>query len=195
MSAEITTMFSFFLRLINNLKVLCLSGYTLFDIQDFLDRHFYKTKYDGMCPVSNQPARFFATAKTHKFDTIEDIKVKDLKLRPIIDQTGIYIYDASIVVVAKFLEPLARNEFTIRDTLAFPELLKNIGNSNDYEGVSYDVESLFSSIPIKETIDYIIHKIYIKNVIEPMCKKSIFKKLLRKLTKECTFLVNSRLIK
>ena len=38
---------------------------------------------------------FFATAKTHKFDTIEGINVKDLKLRPIIDQTGTYIYDAS----------------------------------------------------------------------------------------------------
>ena len=61
--------------------------------QDFLYRHFYKTKYyDGMRPVSNQPARFFATAKTHKFDTIEDINVKDLKLRPIIDQTGTFIY-------------------------------------------------------------------------------------------------------
>ena len=163
--------------------------------QDFLYRHFYKTKYyDGMRPVSNQPARFFATAKTLKFDTIEDINVKDLKLRPIIDQTRAYIYDAS-KVVAQFLKPLARNEFTISDTLAFPELLKNIENSDDYEDVSYDVESLFTSIPIKETIDYIIHKIYTKNVIEPMCKKSIFKKLLIKLTKECTFSVNNGLIK
>ena len=162
--------------------------------QEFLYRHFYKTKYDGMRPVSNQPACFFATAKMHKLSAIEDINIKDLKLRPIIDQTGTYIYDES-KVVAQFLKPLARNEFTISDTLAFPELLKNIENSDDYEDVSYDVESLFTSIPIKETIDYIIHKIYIKNVIEPMCKKSIFKKLLRKLTKECTFLVNSRLIK
>ena len=117
-----------------------------------------------------------------------------MKLRPIIDQTGTYIYDES-KVVAQFLKPLARNEFTISDTLAFPELLKNIENSDDYKDVSYDVESLLASIPIKETIDYIIHKIYIKNVIQGMCKKSIFKKLLRKLTKECTFLVNSRLIK
>ena len=147
-----------------------------------------------MRPVSNQPARFFATAKTLKFNTIEDINVKDLKLRPIIDQTRTYIYDAS-KVVAQFLKPLDRNEFTISDTLAFPELLKNIENSDNYEDVSYDVESLFTSIPIKETIDYIIHKIYIKNVIEPMCKKSIFKKLLIKLTKEFTFSVNNRLIK
>ena len=92
----------------------------------FLYRHFYKTKcYDSMRPVSNQPARSIATAKTHKFDTTEDINVKDLKLRPIIDQTGTYIYDAS-KVVAQFLKPLAKNNFTISDTLAFPELLKNI---------------------------------------------------------------------
>ena len=29
-----------------------------------------------MRPVSNQPAHFFATAKTSKFDTIEDINVE-----------------------------------------------------------------------------------------------------------------------
>ena len=147
-----------------------------------------------MRPVSNQPARFLATAKTHKFDTTEDINVKDLKLRPIIDQTRTYIYDVS-KVAAQFLKPLDKDEFTISDTLAFPEWLKNIGNRDDYEDVSYDVESLFISITIKETIDYIIHKIYTKNVIEAMCKKSIFKKLLIKSTKECTFSVNNRLIK
>ena len=83
----------------------------------------------------------------HKFDTTENINVKDLKLRPIIDQTGIYIYDASRVV-EEFLKPLARNEITIRDTLAFPELLKNTENSDDHEDVSHDIESLFLSIPM-----------------------------------------------
>ena len=140
-----------------------------------------------MRPISNQPARFFATAETRKLDTIENINVNDLKPSPIIDQTGIYIYDASKVV--------ARNKFTISNTLLFPELLKNIENSDDYEDVSYDAESIFTIITIKETTDYIIHKIYTKNVIEPMCKKLIFKKLLLKVTKECTFSVNNRLIK
>ena len=93
------------------------------------------------------------------------------------------------------MKPLARNEFTIIDTLAFPDFLKDIENSDDYDDVSYDVESFFASIPTKETIDYIIYKIYTKNVIEPMSKKSIFKKLLIKSTKECTFLVNNWLIK
>ena len=44
-----------------------------------------------MCPISNKPERFFATAKTHKFDRIEDINFQVLKVRPIIDQSGTYI--------------------------------------------------------------------------------------------------------
>ena len=31
-----------------------------------------------MLPISNRPARVFTTAKTHKFDAIEDINVKYL---------------------------------------------------------------------------------------------------------------------
>ena len=95
--------------------------------QDFLYRHFYKTiYYDGMHPISNQSARL-----------------------PIVDQTGIYIYDAS-KAVAEFLKRLARNEFTISDTLAFPELLKITENSDSYKDVSFGLESLFTSIPIKK---------------------------------------------
>ena len=83
-----------------------------------------------MRPISNQSSCFFASAKTHKFDTIEEINVKDLKLRPIIDQTRTYIYDAW-KVFAEFLRPLTTNEFIISDTLVFPELFKNIENSVD----------------------------------------------------------------
>ena len=92
--------------------------------QNFLYRHFYKTEYyDKMRPISNQPARFFATAKTHKFNKIEDINIQDFKLRPIIDQTGTYIYNAS-KVIANYLKPLATNDFIISDTLSFPDMLK-----------------------------------------------------------------------
>ena len=122
-----------------------------------------------MHPRSNQPGRFFATAKTHKFKSIEDISLESLKLRPIIDQTGTYIYNAS-KVVAKYLSPLPKNEFSITDTLRFPELLKNSGNDESYEDVSYNVESLFTSIPVQEMIDYILQTIYIHKEIKPFCK-------------------------
>ena len=123
---------------------------------------------------SNQTGQFFATTKKHKFKSISDITLEQLKLRPIYDQTGTYIYKAS-KVVAKFLGPLATNDYTIRDTLSFPDLLKGAPWDHNYKDVSYDVESLFTSIPVQETIDYILYKIYVNKDLKPFCKKSILK--------------------
>ena len=39
--------------------------------------------YDKMRPNANQPAKSFATAKTLKFNKIEDINAEELKFRPI----------------------------------------------------------------------------------------------------------------
>ena len=76
-----------------------------------------------MRPRSNQPGRLFATTKTHKFESISDITLEKLKLRPIIDQTDTDIYKAS-KVVAKHLGLLAKDDYTIRDTLSFQDYLK-----------------------------------------------------------------------
>ena len=73
-------------------------------------KYFQDFLYDEIRPVSNLPARFFATAKTQKFKSLEEINVDQLKLRPIIDQTATYIYNAS-KVIAKYLKPLAKNEY------------------------------------------------------------------------------------
>ena len=56
-------------------------------------------------PRANQLGRFFATAETHKFESISDITLEELN--SIIDQTGTYIYKAS-KVKAKHLGPLAK---------------------------------------------------------------------------------------
>ena len=76
-------------------------------------------------------------------------------------------------------------------------MLRNAEESDKHEDVSYDAESLFTSIPVKEMFDYIIQKIYVKKEIKPFCKKPVkfFKKLLRKFPQECVFSINNRLIK
>ena len=56
--------------------------------QSFISRHFKKSAfYNDMMPSSHQPARFFTSAKTHKFVSFDDVNIKELTLRPIIDQT------------------------------------------------------------------------------------------------------------
>ena len=133
------------------------------------------------------------SAKTHKFENFGYINIKELKLRPIIDQTGTCYYKTG-KVIAQCLKPLTKNEFVINNTQDFPSMLNIVELSED-EDVSYDVESLFTNIPINETIDFICDKIYIDKKLQPICKGSIFKKLLLKLTTECTFSVNEQLCK
>ena len=64
---------------------------TLKDLKTF--RHFlYRNfkdhpNYDKMLPKSNQPARLYGTAKTHKFGSPDKITTDELKFRPIIAQT------------------------------------------------------------------------------------------------------------
>ena len=61
-----------------------------------------------MRPISNQPGRFFATAKTHTFTSLSDITVENLKLHQIIDMTGTYTYN-NWKVIANYLQPLSKN--------------------------------------------------------------------------------------
>ena len=87
--------------------------------QSFLYRPFKDTPYyKQILPSSHQPARFFASAKTHKFDNLSDINVTNLKLRPIIDQTGTCYYKTG-KVISKYLKALTKNEFVINNTQDF----------------------------------------------------------------------------
>ena len=58
---------------------------------------------------------------------------------------------------------------------------------DDEEYVSYDVVSLFTNIPLDETIDYIIERIYTHKKLPQICSKLVFLRLLEKITKHCKF--------
>ena len=85
-----------------------------------------------MRPAANQPAKLFVPPKTHKFNNIEDINVDELKFRPIIDQKGTFTYNCS-KVIAEFLKPLCQNEYCIKDTQCFSEMLRDLPPLNNDE--------------------------------------------------------------
>ena len=88
---------------------------------------------------SSQPARLYGTAKTHKFEFLEDITVGNLKFRPIIDQIGTFTYSAA-KVISDYLRPLCKNEYFVNDTQKFPNMLSSVLHlQDDEEDVSYDV--------------------------------------------------------
>ena len=76
-----------------------------------------------MHPGSNQPGRFCATAGTHKLSSLIYITVENLKLHPIIDSTETYTCSAS-KVIANYLRPLSKNQYTVSDNLEILGLTK-----------------------------------------------------------------------
>ena len=124
--------------------------------QNFIRNNFKDhPQYKKMMPDQHQPARLYGTAKTHKFDSYDEITTDNIKLRPIMDQQGTMVYNAS-QVIADYLRPLAENKYIIKDSLSFPTFLSENKLNEDEEDVSYDVESLSTNVPVDDTIEYII---------------------------------------
>ena len=104
-------------------------------------------------PVSNCPERRYTSAMTHKFDTMNDVNLDQLKFRQIMDLTRTYTYNVA-QVISNYLKPLCINEYDIKDTLQFLQLLKNFPPlKDDEEYAFYDTEILCTTIPLKETIN------------------------------------------
>ena len=149
--------------------------------QDFLRQNFKKYEhYNEMYLENNE------SAKIHKFDSTDNIKLTKLKFRPIIGQTGTYT-DKEAKVISRYLKPLCDSEYT-KDTQSFTKLIKELPPiKEDEEDVSYDIESLFTNIPINDTIDYILDDIYVQHKLKPICSKLILKRLIIKLSTEVPF--------
>ena len=80
--------------------------------------------------------------------------------------------------------PLTDNQFNLRNTLDFLDCLSETTLAEDEILVSYDVSSLFTQVPLEETIDHIIHKIYTENKLPKLGSKTMFKRLLLKSRRE-----------
>ena len=59
-------------------------------------------------------------------------------------------------MISNYLKTLRQNGYTINDTQSFSQELSTLPTMEDEEDVSYEVESLFTYIRVKETIYNII---------------------------------------
>ena len=86
------------------------------------------------------------------------------------------------------------NEYTIRKTSEFIDNIKELKFNSDVVLASFDVESLFTNIPLSETCDIIEKKLHQGNYNLPI-KIELFVKLLKKAVTESVFLFNSKYYK
>ena len=107
----------------------------------FFNDDVYKSVY----PTGSRPARMHDLPKLHKmFDSVP-------AFRPILSSIGTYNYQLA-KFLGKLLDDLIPNDHSTKDTFSFAEELKRVSVTNKYM-VSYNVTSLFTNIPLEETIN------------------------------------------
>ena len=115
------------------------------------------------------PARIYGTPKMHKFSSSDSFP----KLRPIVSSIGTFNYNLARFL-CDLLSPLVPNDYSCKDTFSFVSQIKNANLSKKFL-VSYDVTSLFTNIPLQETIDIAINLIFNHNPNLNISKKDLIK--------------------
>ena len=138
--------------------------------------------YEKVRPSGSQPARLYGLPKIHK---------PNHPLRPICSSVQAYNYKLASEL-ASILTSHASNSFTVRSTFDFVNEINGL-TSNKFHICSFDVTSLFTCIPINETIDIAIHYAFENtDKIQGLTRKN-FKKLLEMSTKETNFSFNDKI--
>ena len=118
-------------------------------LKRLLDRKaITKTTYDQLrVPVSgSRPPLFYGTVKIHK---------PDAPLRPIVSAVGSATYNMA-KFISKHLNPYVRNSSSyLVNTRDFIQKLETTTIEDDENLVSFDVKSLFTSVPVDDAIDVI----------------------------------------
>ena len=136
-------------------------------------------------PVGTRPGIMYGLCKVHK---------------DIIDNCPPFWSILSVIPtnkLAKFLVPILKsltsNEYTVKDSFAFAEEIVE-QDSECFMG-SLDVDSLFTNIPLEETIDICTNTLFENMEKVEGLSKIEFKELLSLATKESYFIFNGKLYK
>ena len=118
---------------------------------------FNEIEYDKLYPSGSAPARIYGTPKIHKYSPSDSLP----KLCLIVSSIGTFNYNLARFL-CHLLSPLVPNAYSWKDTFYFVSQIKNANFCKKFL-VSYAVTSLFTNIPIQETIDIAINVIFVHN--------------------------------
>ncbi|XP_076032005.1 uncharacterized protein LOC143019913 [Oratosquilla oratoria] len=123
-----------------------------------------------------EPGYFYGNVKTHK---------PGCKLRPIISQIPTPTYQLA-KQLNDLITPYIPTLHSLRSTYEFVDILRNTAPQGML--ASLDVESLFSNLPVEETIQIILQNVFNHNSLPPpKLPRDTLEKMLRVCTKEAPF--------
>ncbi|CAF4389133.1 unnamed protein product [Rotaria sp. Silwood2] len=146
--------------------------------------HISQEFYNMTRPTGSNPERLYGLPKIHK---------ENMPLRPVRSSIGTYNYGLA-KVLKQMLSSIIQNEVIVKDTFAFVNELRSLPKSaSKYKMVSFDITSLYTNIPVNETIDIILKHLYNDERPPPTIKKNDMKKLLEFVTEKSHFIFNGKI--
>ena len=109
-----------------------------------------KTTYEHIRAVGSFPGKLYGLPKTHKIG---------FPVRPILSAVTCHNYKLAKFLVP-LLAPLAVSEYTVTDIFTFTKEIQERVDSERTLMISLDIESLFTNVPVNETIDIILSKLF-----------------------------------
>ena len=160
-------------------------------LQNYVYRYLYKHEdideatYNNLYDVGCSPGKFYGLVKVHK---------DSYPIRPVVS-----MIDTPEYVLAKWLDsyikPNIPSGFMLNSTEQFVSAVKDFPVCSDDKLVSFDVKSLYTNIPLKETIGIVADYLYSEDAVcSPPLPKNIFKKILTLVT-EGFFVFNGEFYK
>ena len=146
-----------------------------------------KSTYKSIKPVGFRPGILYGLGKNHK-ETCNGIP----PFRPILSAVGTLTYKLATFLL-KLLTPSTANEFNVTDSFHFVEEICQ--QDSNLHMASLDVDSLFTNIPLEETINICVDNLYNDNENPPNIPKHNFRNLLNIVTKETFFMFNNKYYK
>ena len=130
---------------------------------------FSKEQYENIYRSGSQPARLYGNHKTHKLKSESD----NLTFCPIVSSIGAYNYKLT-KFLTRMLDPVIPKDHCTKDYFSFCKEIKKVNSTNKVL-ISYDICSLFTSIPFNETIGLAVKLIFDNNPNIKITKKDLKK--------------------
>ena len=143
-----------------------------------------KTVYEVIRPTSSQRPRMYGLPKIHK---------QDVPCRPILSMIGSAQHELAKFLAA-LLQPVLEHYSTncINDFFSFAEMIQQLKvNSNDSILCSFDICSLFTNVPLAETIEICTKTLYDGHLPAPVIPKHVFIELMKTATTSVEFSFNN----
>ena len=119
--------------------------------------YFSKEQYENIYPSSSKPAKLYDNPETNKLKPESD----KLKFHPIVSSIGAYNYNLAKFLTS-MLDPVIPKDHCTKDSFSFCKEIKKVSSTNKFL-ISYDICSLFTSIPLNETIDLTVKLVFDNN--------------------------------